>query len=367
MVYGVLILVCCLICLLMRIPKLRQVQCFGLVMMLAMMAVVSGLRSSVVGTDGPMYARLIEHYDRCSEYGFEIGYCLLNGAVYSVGATYTALFILESFLLYGVVGLFIYRYIEKRWWGFSCLMIFGTRTFFMALNVSRQYIAVAMCLFAFILYERGRWKSALGVVLLAMTFHITSIVMLLLPLVRWWVRSERFGLQSSVVVVVAFLMQFLDYGGIVSWVAGFIPKYRHYQHDSLMDNTGTSASMVVYTLALSAVYIVYMWRRRRNKCVAQPNDTCEVVRFKCDESLLLSGALIHVVLSDAFAGIGTLSRMSIFFTIFFVWLLTALLDTLNKRMQVAVELVILVAAFLVCYRQVYIRGNFGVLPYRMFL
>lgn len=70
-------------------------------------------------------------------------------------------------------------------------MVFGTRMFFMAMNVSRQYIAVALCMFAFMLYVRKRKTLALAVVLLAVTFHITSIVMLLIPLVEWWIRHAR--------------------------------------------------------------------------------------------------------------------------------------------------------------------------------
>lgn len=71
-------------------------------------------------------------------------------------------------------------------------------------------------------------------------------------------------------------------------------------------------------------------------------------------------------MTDAFAGVGTLSRMAVFFTMFFVWLLAALLSTLGKRMQLAVELAVLAASLFMCYRQVYVRGNFGVLPYKMF-
>lgn len=365
MVYGMLILACCLVCLLVRIPKLRQIRCLGLVVMLTMTAVVSGVRSSDVGTDSPMYARLLGRFDRCSEYGFEVGYCLLNSAVHWSGASYTVLFVLESLLLYGVIGLFIYRFIEKRWWGFSCLMVFGTRMFFMALNISRQYIAVALCLLAFMLYGRGHRKSALGLVLFAMTFHLTAIVVLIVPFARRWVRSEHFESRSAAAVVAAFLMQFLDYGGIISWIAGFVPKYHHYQHDSLMGNTGTSVSLLAYTAALSAAYIVYMWRRRRNRRVGWPGDVCGTACFGRDD-MLLAGAFFYVIMSDAFAGVGTLSRVSVFFTMFFVWLLTALLATLGSRMQIAVELLILAVSFLVCYRQVCIRGNFGVLPYRVF-
>lgn len=365
MVYGVLVLVCCALCLLIRVPRLRRFRCVGLIAMLSMMSVVAALRSINVGTDGRMYMRLFEHPDRCLKYGFETGYCVLDYLTHWSGS-YTVLLVLESVLLYAAIGLFIYRYIDEQWWGFSCLMVFGTRTFFMAMNISRQYIAVALCMFAFMLYERRHWKSALGLVLLSMTIHITSIALLLIPAVAWWRRHARhFELQSTIVVAVAFLMQFLDYGGIINWMAGFIPKYRHYQYDSLMGNTGTSMVWVLYTLAVSAAYIVYVWRKRKSD---------ELPRFEFEseasqpdrESLLLAGALVYVAMTNAFAGVDTLSRMSIFFTMFFIWLLTALLDTLDGRMRVAVELLILVASFLICYRQVYVRGNFGVLPYKMF-
>ena len=362
MVYGVLILVCCAVCLLMRMPRLQRFRHMGLMSMLAMMAVVSAVRSSDVGTDGLMYARLFRHPGSCRRYGFETGYCLVNNAMHWLGS-YTVLLVLENMLLYCAIGLFIYRYIEERWWGFSCLMVFGTRMFFMAMNVSRQYIAVALCMFAFMLYVRKRKMLALAVVLLAVTFHITSIVMLLIPLVEWWIRhARRFGLQSTMLIAVAFMMQFLDYGGIISWVAGFIPKYRHYQHDSLMGNEGTSVFWVLYTLAVSAAYIIYVWRKRRMAGCSEPER--EISRS--DTSSLLAGALIYVVMTDAFAGVGTLSRMAVFFTMFFVWLLAALLSTLGKRMQLAVELAVLAASLFMCYRQVYVRGNFGVLPYKMF-
>ena len=162
MVYGVLILVCCAVCLLMRMPRLQRFRHMGLMSMLAMMAVVSALRSSDVGTDGPMYARLLRHPGSCRRYGFETGYCLVNNAMHWLGS-YTVLLVLENMLLYCAIGLFIYRYIEERWWGFSCLMVFGTRMFFMAMNVSRQYIAVALCMFAFMLYVRKRKTLALAV------------------------------------------------------------------------------------------------------------------------------------------------------------------------------------------------------------
>ena len=363
MAYGVLVLLCCALCLLMRVPRLQQFRYMGLIAMLSMMAIVAALRSAGVGTDGPMYERLLRHPNTCRKYGFEIGYCLLNNAMHWLGAAYTVLFVLENLLLYGAIGLFIYRYIKEQWWGFSCLMLFGTRTFFMAMNISRQYIAVALCMFAFMLYERKHWKLALGLVLLTMTFHITSIVVLLVPVVEWWQRhAKRFEVQSTVTVAVAFAMQFLDYGGIINWVAGFVPKYRHYQHDSLMGYTGTSVVWVLYTLAVSAVFIVYVWRERKSD--DQLGHEKEMVQS--DGSPLLAGALICVVMMDVFAGVDTLSRMSVFFVMFFIWLLTALLATLGKRSQIAVEILVLVVSFLTCYRQVYVRGNFGVLPYKMF-
>lgn len=363
MVYGVLVLVCCALCLLMRVPALRHFRCAGLIAMLVMTAMISALRSSSVGTDGPMYERLIRRPNTCLHYGFEAGYCLLNHAMHWLGS-YTVLLVLESVLLYAAIGLFIYRYIDEQWWGFSCLMVFGTRTFFMAMNISRQYIAVALCVFAFMLYERRHWKLALGLVLLAMTFHITSIVVLLVPVVEWWqCHAKRFEVQSTVAVAVAFAMQFLDYGGIINWVAGFVPKYRHYQHDSLMEYTGTSVVWVLYTLAVSAVFIVYVWRERKSD--DQFGHEKEMVQLD-DGSPLLAGALICVVMTDIFAGVDTLSRMSVFFVMFFIWLLTALLATLGKRSQIAVEILVLVVSFLTCYRQVYARGNFGVLPYKMF-
>lgn len=365
MAYGVLVLICCALCLLTHMPTLRRFRCLGLVTMLSMMAIVSSLRSDTLSTDGPMYAGVFHNPNTCRKYGFEIGYCLLNRAIWWSGATDTAIFVIESLLLYGAIGLFIYLYIEQRWWGFSCLMLFGTRTFFMAMNVSRQYIAVALCVFAFILYERRHWKFALGLVALATAFHITSMVVLLVPVVAWWQgHAKRFEIQSVVVIVVAFAMQFFDYDDIINWIAGFIPKYRHYQHDSLMDHTGTSIVWVLYTLTVSVVFVVYIWRRR--KLADHSHHGVTTMQSNGKERLLLSGALVYVVMSDAFAGVNTLSRMPIFFIMFFIWLLTAMLATLGKRMQIAVELLILDASFLICYRQIYIRGNFGVLPYKMF-
>ena len=48
--------------------------------------------------------------------------CLVNNAMHWLGS-YTVLLVLENMLLYCAIGLFIYRYIEERWWGFSCLMV----------------------------------------------------------------------------------------------------------------------------------------------------------------------------------------------------------------------------------------------------
>ena len=165
-----------------------------------------------------MYARLLRHSGKCLKYNFEAGYCLLNGAIHWSGATYSVLFVLESLLLYSAIGLFIYQYVEERWWGFSCLMIFGMRTFFTALNISRQYIAVACaCLRSCCTNGNAGARAGFGAACHDLPYHIhrgtASPFREMVGAIRALRTAVHSGCRRN------FLIQFFDCGGIIVWVA----------------------------------------------------------------------------------------------------------------------------------------------------
>ncbi|WEV65561.1 EpsG family protein [Bifidobacterium sp. ESL0764] len=328
---------------------------------MAILILITGLRNSSVGTDSEMYVGILTNpFKHCPT---EIGYCIVNRGLFALGLPYTVLFLLEGLILYTAMGLFIYWYIDERWWMIASLLLIVTHVFFYAMNASRQYLAVALVCLALMFFEKKHLIWAIILVLGAATMHKTALLGFIPMLLTYFAKSEKFRRFSIIAVVASFFLQFINYMPIFTWVGQRIGKYQQYQQGKGMAayTSSSTAYWIAYSLAVSIVYVFYIVNQLRNKEIE--TDASALRR----SSFLISGSLSYVVLMNVFAANWLLNRLSEYFIIFFIWLLCACLQSLsNHTFRITATVTVLLLFTVACFVQVYIKGNYGVLPYLFF-
>lgn len=198
--------------------KLNQItilfSCFLLV-------IISGFRTLDVGTDTSTYNFLFEMTGQMSlrevfSHFYEIFYTISCWILYQLGGDYYSLMLLESILLMGSIYYFIRRDSEIPWLSIVLFMAFGY--FHQSMNISRQFIAIAISLigFHFLLHHKTKLFLIYGVA--AVCFHISALITFgFYPLVKISFKKKEFLLIAVAAMVFVFK------GYLLTIIMGLLP------------------------------------------------------------------------------------------------------------------------------------------------
>ena len=179
--------------------------------MLALVA-FAGLRDYRVGTDTGNYVRMFgfsESFDSVTERKTEIGYNFLAWLARNFSDSYSALLLLIATVVVGCYVPTIIRLTRRYETGLYLYITLGVYTFFF--NGARQGIAAAICFAALPFLLQRRWLPYLLLVVVAVLFHKTAWIALVLyplasPRVNW---RRLLLLGAGTVVLVVFLQVFV--------------------------------------------------------------------------------------------------------------------------------------------------------------
>lgn len=127
---------------------------------------------------------------------FEPGYVLFNKAFASIIPNPQFVFFLEALICVSAVSRFIYKNSESPFLGMLFFVTLGTMTF--EFTAFRQGIAMSICLFAVEYTKEKRFWLFFALVLIATTFHKTSIVFL--PF--YWIAHTKPTLRNILMILV---------------------------------------------------------------------------------------------------------------------------------------------------------------------
>lgn len=95
------------------------------------------------------------------------------------------------------VGLFIYRYSEYPW--LSWIMFFCLGYFSAHVTIMRQSIAMALSIFMYMELQKENYKRAIILWFLAVGFHITAIISIVLIIIKKW--QIQINLKTNCIVL----------------------------------------------------------------------------------------------------------------------------------------------------------------------
>lgn len=211
--------------------------------------IVAAIRYDV-GTDYmytyvPMFRRIAMGI----ETHYEPGFWLLNKVLTLVTDNYVWLFVICSVVIYGMIFYVIYDISPAPY--YSILLFIITTNYFVSLNIMRQFIAIALFMYAFkYIRSRSAVRFVICIVIAAM-FHVS--ILLALPV--YFIGTVRLATKRGLVIILAAALAAPLLRIILSALFSST-RYALY-FNSVFDDNSTAYRLLVINAAVLLLGYVY--------------------------------------------------------------------------------------------------------------
>lgn len=342
-----------------------------IVISFALLILVSGLRKYTVGIDLEFYYynSFIQYLEGWSwnDYShsvYEVGYFLLNIAIGTVTHNPQMFIAITSFIIFGLMGRFIYKYSENT--TLSVFLFITLQFWFMFLNIIRQGLAVAIVLIAseFLINKKLgkiRYIFFCLIILLAAQFHNSALVALILLPIYFLKFQKKEVLWSIIAVVSAVIL----YERIFTILAGFI-NHRDYVGAYLLkgeadSGLSTYVSITIYALVFLGG-ILKLVTRRTNEAQTI------ITRQNYSDDFLMFTALLVLITKVLSLKVTIIGRVSYFFMPYMWLLIPRIINRISFRNRKYINFAVYVVCLIMFVVMGYFRGGvlYGTVPYLFF-
>jgi len=227
---------------------------------------LSAFRSLEVGNDTYNYFVIYTNNTHDGISGnFEPGYNLLSNTLRNLGVSFNMFLVLTSTISYIPVIIFIKR---KSNYPLLAALVFYTTLFSFYSSGIRQSIAISLVLLALLSLDRKSNRLFFFFALIAFTFHLSSIIVFLVLLIR----KLKFSIiASGVIVFITFCMVIFN---VVPLILGLVfPSYLIY-FESIYLGSGYLALTIelIRLLVFFLIFLMAEYLLERNS-IEQTSDT----------------------------------------------------------------------------------------------
>jgi len=232
------------------------------VLLMLLMFLITGLRDVSIGIDTESY--MMEYHYMTSDARREPLFVLSISLMKSINASDNTWLMFVSFLIYLPYTYAIVKYSKVPVMSALLFMVSSSLFFLDGMNGIRQWIASGFALLAFILRSRGNLVKSLACVLLAVGFHLSSIIILPFLFVKG-IKLDKIVAYGIVVVsaMIGFMLSNMDissftddYVALVSGYGGYgSEKLMSYSNLGYLENTTNWKYYLLCILPISAICI----------------------------------------------------------------------------------------------------------------
>ena len=180
------------------------------------------------------------------------------------------------------VAILIYRYSEYPW--LSWIMFFCLGYFSVHVTIMRQSIAMSLSIFMYMELQRENYKKAIVLWLLAVGFHITAIISIVLIIIKKWKIQINFKTNCLVLGLSVLCFMFSD--RIFELAFSLISFERFNRYLLHLSSFNTTLFMINLLQCLFCVVLHYWMDAYKRK-----NNVSE-----CDESMIQTDNTLLVIL-----------------------------------------------------------------------
>ncbi len=285
------------------VRKLDEKQIWAVIACLQLILLV-GLRGYGVGADMDTYLGALEYYRSMpwnevlsaklvSPYDFEIGYFVLTKLCAFFQMNNTIFLFVIAIIIYVPVFIFIARFSDYP--ELSILIYFGMGLFTYSLGIFRQMIAISICLLGMNYIKERKLIKYVGIILLAMLFHTTAIVML--PLYFLYKLDMRIAVIGTIVAEVIGLLLGRP---IIRLALVIFPKYAGFLGGKYDVIGGSYLMLILLNMLLLLGIVTYKYYHD------------DSFTFK----LSLIGLMIAIILQSIGYSMGIVGRIVPYYTVY---------------------------------------------------
>ena len=246
------------------------------------LCIVSAARADTVGSDTLTYTHFFELIRnehsvisamKLTSYVSAPVYFAYNYVLSRLFATPQALIVSNSILINALIGRFIYK--STKYVGRATALFFFLTLYFESMNGARQFIAIGLCLNAYILLKEDL-RSAKGwiIYLIALGVHNTSAIFLLAIAAIWLTKKKRNIKSITCFIMIGCFAASIIIGELINIFIVIFPRYLSYlngtMNDQVLKNTGEGRIALIFLLQGVYCYIYYMKKKSIKDSIVSP-------------------------------------------------------------------------------------------------
>lgn len=323
----------------------------------------AGFRDITVGNDTYEYVRQFNSLSGISGIlnnieisRYEIGYVALCTIIKTFTNNYTVLLSIVSAFYLISVGRFINKYSQNKWLSIMVFYLIGN--YFLIFNIIRQCIVICILLNSIDYIISNKKKKYIISMLVATTFHISSVV--LIPLV--FIREYKLNIKQHIRILIITIALILVFDKLMLLIVNILPQYKSYYMESIYSEGGVRLASIVNIIVIGIIMLIckiFSGKKYKNLNNSERNNI-ENVYMNLFELMTIINVVI-LILSLQF---NLLDRISEYFTSILIVYLPNSISRLGKYTYLIGYIVI---CLLVIYITVilYARPEWsGILPYK---
>lgn len=303
---------------------------------------VSALRYQV-GIDYMSYSWIFDAVRRGEKIHAEMGFRWLNELILMFTNKNQWIFIVTSVITLALIFYGIFKHSASP--AISIFLLVTMGYLFSSFNILRQYVAVAIIFASLRLIKENRFIPFVALVVIAMLFHKTAIVMLPFYFLT------RLRLKQSYLIMITLISAcFIPLRGVLTnlLTTVFYPQYK----GTDLIKPLTPFEFAYYALVLGVLVLM---------CMAYKSKF-----FNDDYSLILFNSVFYsLILYTCFSFVPEINRIALYIELFVILLIPRVIQAerdIKVRRLYCMMIVVGMTAFFVV--TVGLMGRFGVTPYQ---
>lgn len=312
--------------------------------------IIAAFRAPSVGNDTLNYLKSYtvvsqESFFSATQSRMEIGYVIYMRVIALFGFSYLGFQIITSAFTLFSISRFIYKYSNSA--AFSFFVFMTIRMFFGMMNISRQYLAVAILLFSVeFIRDRKFIKFAL-LVLVASGFHFTAIIFLIAyPLV-----NLKLNAKKTILLIGAGIISGLLFDKMVQVFVSVTGRYAGYLEGGYFNferNIAIYLNLAINLLFLLVAFITKYWSAGQSQKYSLVSNSMKKTHNHriSDEQLWYTFCLLTLILSIVGLNATILGRVETYFSVFLLAYIPSVIKHIkSKDLRAIVTLGIIAGLF----------------------
>ena len=311
--------------------------------------ILAAFRAPSVGNDTLNYYKSYltvsqEAFFSPTQSRMEIGYIYYMRIIALLGFGYLGFQIITSAILLFSISRFIYKYSTNI--AFSFFIFMTTRMFFGIMNISRQYLAIAVLLFSIECIRNKKLFKFSLFVLIATSIHFTAIFFF----TAYFIANSKLNEKRSILLIMTGIFCGLLFDRVVLIFVSVTGRYSGYLEGRYFNFEGNIAiyiNLLINLIFFSVAFFTKYWISREHTKPIDQISTSNKANIRLPyETIWYTLCLLTLIVSIVGLNATILSRIEMYFSVFFLVFIPSVIRSIkSKEIRTIISLGIVVGLF----------------------